>query len=302
MLLIAGTVPLADLPLVWGKVEARKETFVVNNHTLPCTQGTTAMVNSALAVTNYLNLEAPEVLLAGDIGTGVGSRQIYQYLIEKITELNPSVLALHYWMPDLDLMKKLCVAVNKCKNRPIMIADAASMYAAKAVGLASEFDIFTPDATEIAFLADPEAVHPAYINRHLFETDISKAPELIVEAYKHKGAAKLLLVKGPIDYIAEEKGILATIDQPDVPELECIGGTGDTITGMVAAFTFAGLEPYQAAIISAKANRVAGQLIQANPGTRVEELIQQLPGVFKSNLCTWSGVCFTEVSSEHDRS
>ena len=28
-------------------------------------------------------------------------------------------------------------------------------------------------------LADPEAIHPAYINKYLFEADCSKIPELI---------------------------------------------------------------------------------------------------------------------------
>lgn len=50
---------------------------------------------------------------------------------------------------------------------------------------------------------------------------------------------------------------MATITKPDVPALEAIGGTGDTITGLVAAFTYAELEPHQAAIIADRANRMA---------------------------------------------
>lgn len=296
MLLIAGTVPLADFPLAKGKVEAKEGKLQVDNYSLPCAQGTTAMVSAALAVTDYLKLEAPHVLLAGDIGSGKGSRAVYQYLIDHIAELKPQVLALHYCLPVLELTKRLLAAVDKCAKRPVLIADASSMYAAKAAGLAPEFDVFTPDASEIAFLADPEAVHPAYIKRHLFETDTSRTPELIEDAYRHKGAAKLLLVKGAVDYIATGNGIVATVDRPDIPELECIGGTGDTITGMVAALIYAELEAHQAAVISAMANRVAGQMAKATPGTRVNGLIQQLPGVFKDNLCSWSGVCSMEVN------
>jgi len=89
-----------------------------------------------------------------------------------------------------------------------MIADAASMYAAKAAGLAAGFDIFTPDATELAFLADPDATHPAYITRHLFDINITQTPKLVADAYQNKNAAKLLLVKGAIDYVVRGGDIL----------------------------------------------------------------------------------------------
>jgi len=165
-----------------------------------------------------------------------------------------------------------------------MIADAASMYSAKAAGLASEFDVFTPDATEMAFLADPEVTHPAYINRHLFDTDITRTPRLAEAAYHDNSAARLLLVKSAIDYIINDGNIVATIAEPDIPALEAIGGTGDTITGLVAAFAYAGLEPAQAAIIAARVNRSAGQLAKVTPATKVRQVIARYPDVFREYL------------------
>ena len=175
-----------------------------------------------------------------------------------------------------------------------MIADAASMYVAKAAGLAGEFDVFTPDATEMAFLADDEATHPAYIARHLFDTDVTETPNLVTAAYRNRSAAGLLLVKGSTDYVVKDGSILATITEPDVPALEAIGGTGDTITGLVSTFVYAGLETHEAAIIAARANRTAGQLAGATPATRVWQIIEQFPAVFEDRLCQWSGVCVTE--------
>jgi len=113
----------------------------------------------------------------------------------------------------------------------------------------------------------------------------------VAAAYKNKDAAKLLLVKGSTDYIVRNGEILETVTEPNVPELEAIGGTGDTITGQVAAFTNAGLEPHQAAIISARANRTAGKQVQATPATKVAEIIDQLPAVLAENLCEWSRAC-----------
>lgn len=291
MMLIAGTIPDEGVPLTVGDVSMEDSYLAVPGYRFPCMQGTGSMISAALAVTDYLKLDRPQVVIAGDIGKGEGSRAIYEYLIQNIRALSPRVLTLHYWLPDMALTRRLCQAIDSCESRPILVADAASMYSAKAAGLASCFDIFTPDATEMAFLADAAATHPAYIARHLFDNDITKTPNLAAAAYRNRGAARLLLVKGAVDYVIRDGEILETVDEPDVPELEAIGGTGDTITGLVSAFAYAGLEPHEAAIISAKANRMAGKLAQPTPATKVIEIVKQFPAVFKEYLCEWSGVC-----------
>ena len=285
MLLIVGTVPIIDLPLTMGEVTAEGEFLVVDGNRIPCSQGTGAMIRAALATTDYLGVEAPHILVAGDIGQGNGSRKIYEYLIHNVVKLAPTVLALHYCLPIMALMKRLCQAVEKCAERPVMIADAGSMYAAKASGMAEAFDIFTPDATEMAFLADPNATHPAYIARHLFNADITQTPRLAEDAYRNKSAAKLLLVKGSTDYVVHDGGVLGTITEPSVPALEAIGGTGDTITGLVSALAYAGLELPEAAMLAARANRTAGEYAQVTPATRISQVVAQFPAVFRDHLC-----------------
>jgi NAD(P)H-hydrate repair Nnr-like enzyme with NAD(P)H-hydrate dehydratase domain len=294
MMLIAGTVPVKDMPLIMGEVAFDDDYLLVDSKKIPCTQGTGAMVSAALATTSHLGIDAPHALLVGDIGEGKGSRQLYQYLINNVVELSPDVIALHYWLPDMSQTRQLCIAIEKCEKRPVMIADAASMYSAKAAGLAEAFDIFTPDATEIAFLADQEATHPAYIAKHLFETDVSHVSELARTAYENHGAARLLLVKGSTDYIIRDGEVLATVTEPDIPMLEPIGGTGDTITGIVSALAYAELEPHEAAIIAARANRMAGKYAQVTPATKVRQIIDKFPSVFEDYLCEWSGVCYVK--------
>lgn len=290
MLLIAGTIPVKDMSLTFGQVKADGDHLIVNDQHLLCTQGTGAMISAALATTSHLGLEAPHALVAGDIGQGNGSRAIYNYLSDNIVQIAPKVLALHYWLPNMTQSKQLCDAIKKCEDKPIMIADAASMYSAKAAGLAQQFDIFTPDATEIAFLADPLATHPAYVQKHLFDTDITQTPNLVASAYKNKSAAKLLLVKGSIDYIAKDGQIVETIEEPDIPALEAIGGTGDTITGLVSAFVYSGFDPREAAVLATKVNRTAGKAAQVTPATRVSRLIGAFAEVMNENLREWSGV------------
>jgi len=232
------------------------------------------------------------VLLAGDIGQGRGSREIYEYLIQNIARLSPEVLALHYWLPDMAQTRRLCEAIEKCDRRTVLIADASSMYSAKAAGLAPFFDVFCPDTAEMAFLADLDATHPAYVRFMLFN-DMERVPELVKAAYQRKNAAKLMLVKGAVDYIVKDGEVLATVNEPDVPAMEAIGGTGDIITGMISAFVYAGLEPHEAAIIAARANRMAGKMAGVTPANRVNQVINRFPDVFKQYLCQWSGVCTT---------
>jgi len=294
MMIIAGTVPVKDLPLSLGAVSMDGNNLVVDGNSVPCTQGTGAMISAALATTEYLGLESPQALIVGDIGEGKGSRELYEYLTTNIVELSPSVLALHYWLPNMAQTRQLCEAIDKCNRRPIMIADAGSMYSAKGAGLSDRFDIFTPDATEIAFLADPNATHPAYIAKHLFDTDITQAPQMAKTANENGGTAKLLLVKGGTDYIIRDGEVLSTVNEPDVPALEAIGGTGDTITGLVSVLAYAGLELQEATVIAAKANRMAGKLAQATPSTKVYEVIAQFPSVFREYLCQWSDVCYSK--------
>ncbi|HRY12636.1 MAG TPA: NAD(P)H-hydrate dehydratase [Syntrophomonadaceae bacterium] len=277
MLIIAGIVPVAEIPLITGSVQMKDDSIVVDGHRIPWSQGTAAMIAAALATTDYLGLEAPRAILAGDTGAGRGSRTLYKYLIDNVAAIHPKVLALHYWMPDLELMHQLYEKVDRLQPRPILIADAASMYAAKAAGLASGFDVFTPDCSELAFLADADAFHPAYIAKHLFEMDSDRNPELIETAFKLKGAARILLVKGPRDLIADETGILEVIDGPDIPAMECIGGTGDSITGMCSALLFGGMNAVQAAAISAGANRIAGQLAAVTPASSISSVVKQIP-------------------------
>jgi ADP-dependent NAD(P)H-hydrate dehydratase / NAD(P)H-hydrate epimerase len=105
------------------------------------------------------------------------------------------------------------------------------------------------------------------------------------------GSARVLLIKGSTDHIAEEGVVKETISSPCVPELEAIGGTGDTVTGLASAFMGAGFPTFDAAVCAARSNRAAGAAMGARPDHRAEDLVAALPGVFAEHLCEWAGVC-----------
>ncbi len=56
-----------------------------------------------------------------------------------------------------------------------------------------------------------------------------------------------------------------------------MGGTGDTLTGIVTALIGTGMEVMKAATIAAKVNRLAGYYAKPTPATQVMEIIQQIP-------------------------
>jgi ADP-dependent NAD(P)H-hydrate dehydratase / NAD(P)H-hydrate epimerase len=282
MLLICGTIPQENSGPMRGEARFDGNKLLIDYTEIPCAQGTAALVSAACVTAQHFKSSPPRVILAGDTGNGCGSRLLYDYIIKNLPLINPDILLMHYILPVMGLMKKICAAASKCKNKPVMIADASSMYAAKAAGLAQEFDIFTPDLCEMAFLADPEAIHPAYISRHLFSAETAQAQELIAAAYRHKSAARILIIKGSTDHVVENGKIIFTISEPDIPALEAIGGTGDTISGMVGAMIDAGLTQTNSAITALKANRKAGEYCNATPATKIRRIIAAIPDALRT--------------------
>jgi len=288
MLLICGTAPLKTLPLTEGEAVLEGDHLRIGSTVIPCTQGTAALVSAAYKTLEYLNQPPPRVLLVGDDGTGKGSRLLYEHLIANLPRLAPRVVVLHYMLPVMGLMRKVSESASKAARRPFMIADAAAMYAAKAAGIAREFDLFTPDLSELAFLADPQATHPAYVSRHLFESDSTRIPELVAAAYANGNAARTLVVKGATDHIAQNGKVIDRVAEPNLPALEAIGGTGDTISGMVGAFVHGGFDEVTAARVTIRANRMAGLYAGATPATRIWQVIEVLPRVFADHLKDWA--------------
>ena len=291
MLLIAGTVPDDNLPLTFGNAVIENNKIVINSKKIRISQGSSTMISAVIKTLKYYRQSPPNILIAGDIGSGNGSKLIYNYLIDNLPKLSPNILALHYILPIMSLMKKVVESAEKCNEKPILIADAGSMYTAKSAKLAKKFDLFTPDLGELAFLADEKATHPAYMKNYLFEMDIDKIPYLIEESYSHKNSPNNIIVKGEKDYIVNKGKIISIIDDPIIPELEAIGGTGDTLTGIVAALIYIGLDIKDAAIIASKANRMAGKLSTLTPASKIAEIINKLPDVYEKYMCKWSGIC-----------
>ena len=276
MLGIVGTVPDRQFPLVHGKVCWQDRAIWVDGHRIPVNRGTPALIAACLRACERVGGPAIYAFLVGDTGIGEGSRRLYGFLAKHLPEFDLQVLTFHYLQPDVDWHGRVLLAVEAMPRRPILIADAGFMYAAKMSGQSNRYDFFTPDIGELAFLADDQAPHPFYTRGFILHQD-HKVPDLIRQAYRHGNAAACLVVKGQTDYIVRDGAIVDTVAEPACDAMEAIGGTGDSLTGLLSAFCGAGFDPNDAAVLAARANRWAGTLAHPTPATQVPELIDKIP-------------------------
>jgi hypothetical protein len=280
MLAVIGTIPDNNFPLQAGLAKRQGEDLLIEGHKVKINRGTTALIAAAWEIDRLVSPKGVFCYLVGDIGRGEGSKKLYTYLQNHLKKTNFSTLVFHYILPDIDGHNRVLLAIEEIAKKPVLIADAGYMYAAKMSGQAPAYDLFTPDVGELAFLADEQAPHPFYTRGFILHEE-KHVPDLIARSYAHENAARYLLVKGKIDYLANQQGIIAKIEEPCVEALEAIGGTGDTLTGMVGALVASGKEIVEAAILGARLNRLAGYLANPDPGTSVREIIKYIPEAWK---------------------
>ena len=300
-MLLAGTIPDRSLELICGAARLHRDTIAIDGRIFPVNRGTAAMIGAVCAAAEFLGVPAPECVIGGDIGTRAGSREVYRHLIKFLPKANSEVLCLHYIIPEIGLHNQVLTAVRKMKTKPILIADAGFMYVAKASGQAPFYDLFLPDIGELAFLADEKASHPAYTRGFL--TRLEQDPqELIAKTYTFGNTARHLCVKGMNDYVCLDSVLLETIHQPVIEELEPIGGTGDTITGMATALISNGMEIPGACAAACRTNRMAGLLARPTPATQIHEIIAKIPEalnmVLRENLPGFNHETFQGVTTD----
>lgn len=283
MLAIVGTIPEKDFPLEQGRVSLENGCIRINKRQVAVNRGTPALLAAAVKTGEVLGLPPLYGYLVGDIGVGDGSRRLYEHLTRELPGSSFSTITFHYLQPDVDWHNKVLFAVEEMKRRPLLIADAGFMYMAKMSGQSEDYELFTPDAGELAFLADEDAPHPFYTRGFILHEE-NNIPDLITRAYQHKNAAQYLLVKGRRDHIASKNGVLSVIDNPVNEAMEAMGGTGDTLTGIVSALIASGMETPEAATTAARINRLAGHYACPTPASQVMEIITHIPGAMEDIL------------------
>jgi hypothetical protein len=287
MLVLAGTMPIVDMPLTQGVCRYEKGKLFVGDYVLEgryVTLGTAAMASAATVTCQTLGIDTPFLVTIGDTGMGEGTTKIIKHLAAELTNLKPTVLTLHYLLPTKEPFINLVEVASSLQPKPFLIADAGALLNAKAIGLARKFDLFTPDPGELSFLADKEAAHPAYVQYFIFDVDNTDIAKLGKKAYEDGNAPCYLLVKSAVDHIFVDGEVVGVVKEPLVPALEPIGGTGDTITGIVSALISSGMEPAEACIKATQINRFMGELVSPTPATGIAHLIPFIPEAVRKVL------------------
>lgn len=299
MLLLVGTVPVHAGELFCGKIAVHNGHFFVGENELPACQGSAAMAMAAFAATERYGAPAPVALFGGDTGHGDGTRAVYRAFKETLAAQvaarnervaqganEPVVIVFHYVLPIMSLVKRAYETIRSLAPEALLVGDAGGMYAARAAGLGNDFELMTPDVGEIGFLAEEGATHPAYVADYLFGTENFDVELLVEKAYALNTAARVLIVKGSTDYVAARDAapnhLVATLHEPNIPELEAIGGTGDTITGLASGFMSCGFETQDAALKALVLNRKAGAALHAQVYSPVSEIISQFDSIMQA--------------------
>ena len=276
MIVLIGTVP-SPSGLYAGTAALSADSLGVGGTRFPIERGTAAMAAACARVCAFYGLPAPLCLFGGDTADGKGTALMFAEVQANLEHYDPSVVVLHYLFPKLACAGPFMEKVNSLSKKPRIIADAGGMYLMKAAKKSESCDVFTPDLAELAFLADEFAPHPLYVRTTA--SSPASVGSLVAEAYRHRNAARTLVVKGPIDYVYRGTTLLGTCQQPHIPAMEAVGGTGDTITGIIAALRYRGdSEPELKALIL---NRIAGELIKCTPATQIKEFITAIPAAIE---------------------
>ncbi len=283
MLAVVGTVPESGFPLLAGRATLQDDHISIQGKRTTVNRGTPALLAAAAKVAQTLGQEEPFAYLIGDIGRGDGSRKLYEYLLQHLKQGGFHTIAFHYVQPLVEWHERILATIKEMRPEPVLIADAGYMYMAKMSRQSAAYDLFTPDIGELAFLADDSAPHPFYTRGFILHEQ-DRVPDLISKVYGNGNAPRHLLVKGIKDYVVSKEGVQGVIDSPVEESMEAIGGTGDTLTGIVSALSASGMSIKEAAIVAARTNRIAGSYAHPTPATQVAEIIRHIPEALRSCL------------------
>jgi NAD(P)H-hydrate repair Nnr-like enzyme with NAD(P)H-hydrate dehydratase domain len=268
-----GTVPYPT-GVYAGVAAAGDDCLSVGRRQFPIERGTAAMAGACAAVCRYYGLPPPVCILGGDVADGKGTALMFDEARATLAGYDPDVVTLHYLFPKVAYAAPFLESLGGLPRRPDLIADAGGMYLMKAAKKAALVDVFTPDRAELAFLADEFAPHPLYVSMGA-ATPHDDVAALVHAAYRHRNAARTLVIKGPVDYVYRGLAMVGMCRRPDLPAMEAIGGTGDTITGMVSALRYR--KDVDAELTALTVNRLVGQRIGCTPATQIREFIREIP-------------------------
>ncbi len=161
---------------------------------------------------------------------------------------------------------KLIVEYLKEKGKRTVV-DADALKAIRGTKLTKDF-VITPHAGEFKIF---------------FGEDVSQEPRKRIEQVvsKARECNCTVLLKGYFDVISD--GERTKLNKTGNPGMT-VGGTGDTLTGIIATFMAQGIDPFYAAALGALVNGLAGSLVYSRLGNHFTptELVMEIPNVLQN--------------------
>ncbi len=203
-------------------------------------------------------LPVAEMLALEPVKTGFGPEGALETLLEALERAGAVALG-----PGLGRASGTDALVRGLLERlevPVVV-DADGLFGLTPV-TRSHPTVLTPHAGELARLLERSA---AWVDEHRLEaaTDAAERFDAVVVL---KGADTLV--------VAPDEGLLVVDQGP--PSL-ATAGTGDVLTGVVAAFLAKGMEPAHAAAAAATAHGIAAQRCGHGAGLIASDVVEALP-------------------------
>lgn len=164
--------------------------------------------------------------------------------------------------PGIELLVEEAMALEKG-----IVLDATALYPGILKHVSGGKVVLTPHAGEFKRLFGVEVPR-----------ELEERVKLVMESAKRIKVT--ILLKGRVDIISD--GVEAAINRTGSPAMTT-GGTGDVLSGIVAAFLAWGLDPFKAAASAAWINGKAGELAASRMGLHIiaTDLIDEIPEVMK---------------------
>jgi NAD(P)H-hydrate epimerase len=212
-----------------------------------------------------------------------------------ISSMSPDLITIK--MEDCHLAPKDIAAVKPYMKNATAVAIGPGLGLHKETKTAVKEIISLVENSKIPLLLDADGLKafaefkhrfaiPTVLTPHAGEYKILTGKELPDElnekaVHVQKTARDLgavVLLKGNVDVIADKKR--AKLNFTGNPGMT-VGGTGDVLSGVVAAFLAQGAEPFEAAVAGAFVNGAAGDFVKAEKGFHMvaSDLIDWIPKV-----------------------
>lgn len=249
----------------------------------------------------------PEIMFS-PIGTnGQWNEKAIHSLLETLESMRPNAVVLGPGMGrNSEVLSLLNAVVRTKRNYPIILdADALSFFNQIKENIQPQ-DILTPHPREMVYLMPkdffdniketPNGLQKDSKQNSQLNIDYDKVASIVIQTkciQKNRGmAVKVMTESFPFTTVLKgvgtligKKGLPIALCPKDIPSL-AVGGSGDVLSGVIAAVACSGISSYDAACLGVYLHAKSGEILQekAPKGHLASDIANMLPFAWKDLL------------------